>query len=203
MGGFLFLFLVSEGDASTHVFPVFFPSGAGGPESTVSNTELSELFSPSLSSREGAQWVPLSLLLVRTHWVLRRTHRLCRRTQWALSSETGCFGEELENLLTKQKSLYIYTHKGKFHLGFPSRSALNRRVFKTQTQLNRQCLHFINCSVLVPLSWVSYWQLRALETVLGAGEDNKTCAFEGGGALGAERKIVQKRCFFSWQTPRQ
>ena len=31
---------------------------------------------------------------------------------------------------------------------------------------------------------------------------NKICAFEGVGALGAEKKIVQKRCF-SWQTPRQ
>ena len=28
------------------------------------------------------------------------------------------------------------------------------------------------------------------------------CVFEGGGSLGAERKIVQKRCF-SWETPRQ
>ena len=34
---------------------------------------------------------------------------------------------------------------------------------------------------------------------------NKICAFEGEGGVGAERKTVQKRCFFffSWETPRQ
>ena len=32
---------------------------------------------------------------------------------------------------------------------------------------------------------------------------NKICAFEGGGPWGQRGKSFQKRCFFSWETPRQ
>ena len=45
--------------------------------------------SPSFGER--AQWVPLSLFVCGpkwTHWASRRTHRVCRRTQWVLSSKT-------------------------------------------------------------------------------------------------------------------
>ena len=61
-------------------------------ESTASNTELSEFCSPSPSSGERAQWLPLRLLRAKvdsqSFSQKLRTHRVCPKTQWVLSAET-------------------------------------------------------------------------------------------------------------------